>query len=145
MYTIKASDSLFQFLTKKHHSVSAIRDNVRDCLGLPDEMIAILTIDNEYPNELNESALVHMSIDYRTDGFLSFVELGILKYESLNMPTEKLLLCLNKRLGDDIATIIDDETILLARDSRMFIAEGDIMTNDKEDLLFIKEDSVRSA
>jgi hypothetical protein len=145
MYTIKASDSLFQFLTKKHHSVSTIRDNVRDCLGLPVEMVAIPTVDNEYPNEWNENALVYLSIDYRTDGFLSFVELGILKYESLNMPIEKLLLCLNKLFDDDIAAIIDDETILLARDSRMFIAEGDIITNDKEDLLFIKEDSVRSA
>lgn len=145
MYTIKASDNLFQFSTRKHHDVSAIRDNVRDCLGLSDEMIAILDIDNEYPDELNEQALVYLSITYRTDGFLSFVELGILKYESLNMSVEKLLLCLNKRFSDDIVAIIDDETFLLARDSSLFIAEGEIIFNNKEELLFIKENSIKNA
>ena len=145
MYTIKASDSLFQFSTRKYHDVSVIRDNVRECLGLPDTMIAILDIDNEFQQELNESALVYLSITYRTDGFLSFIELGILKYESMNMPVDKLLLCLNERFNDDIITMIDDETFLMARDSRLLIAEGEIIINDKVELLFIRENSVRDA
>lgn len=143
MYIINSTTSPFSFLLKKKHDPLSILEKVKNALLLSSDMIELASVDSIFSEELNEHALVYIYIYYNTDGFLTIVDLGLLRHTSLHREASEFLLSLNKQFKDDVATILNDDTFLLARNSVLFNAVFAFETDGHSELYVLEESSLK--